>query len=164
MSAAVAYPLTVYYDASCPLCASEMQALKAADRDNKLLLVDCSRPDFDDRPFAADGVTRDAMARLIHARDTNGRWLVGPEVFEAAYDAAGFPTIARLWGNSRLRPLWNRLYPWVARHRRLLSRLGAQHAFRTLARHAARRSAATAACDAETACPPSTRSGTNARS
>jgi predicted DCC family thiol-disulfide oxidoreductase YuxK len=153
MNTAVAFPLTVYYDGSCPLCSSEMHALKTADGDKKLLLVDCSRPDFDDRPFAADGVTRAAMARLIHARDATGRWLVGPEVFEAAYAAAGFPMMARLWGSRRLRPLWDRLYPWVARHRRLLSRLGAQHVFRALARHAARRSAAAATCGANAGCP-----------
>jgi predicted DCC family thiol-disulfide oxidoreductase YuxK len=154
MGSAVAFPLTVYYDASCPLCASEMHALKAADGDGKLLLVDCSRPDFDDRPFAGDGINRESMARLIHARDAAGRWLVGIAVFEAAYGAAGFAALARLWGNNRLRPWWDRLYPWVASHRQFLSRLGVQHLFRALAKHAARKSAATAVCGSGAeACP-----------
>ena len=65
----------------------------------------------------------DAM-RLIHARDADGRWLIGVDVFEAAYRAAGLELIARVWGSRRLRPLLERLYPWVARHRQRLSRLG----------------------------------------
>jgi predicted DCC family thiol-disulfide oxidoreductase YuxK len=148
MKAAVTYPLTLYYDASCPMCAGEMHALKAADADDRLVLVDCSPPDFDDRPYAAEGITRASMARLIHARDANGRWLVGVEVFEAAYEAAGFATLARLWGHRRLRPWWDRVYPWVARHRQVLSRLGVQHLFRVLAKYASRRSDADAPCRA----------------
>jgi hypothetical protein len=73
---------------------------------------------------------------------------VGVAVFEAAYEAAGFATLARLWGHRRLRPWWDRVYPWVARHRQVLSRLGVQHVFRVLAKYASRRSAADVACGA----------------
>lgn len=145
MKSAACVPLTIYYDASCPLCANEMHALKAADDDSKLVLVDCSRPEFDDRPFADYGITRESMMRLIHARDADGRWLRGVDVFEAAYDAAGFAALARLWGHSRLRPWWEKLYPWVARNRNALSRLGLPHLFRLLTRNARRRSASAAA-------------------
>ncbi|MGH8617021.1 MAG: thiol-disulfide oxidoreductase DCC family protein [Burkholderiales bacterium] len=151
MTSVVRFPLTVYYDVSCPLCANEMHALKAADDEDRLMLVDCSSPAFDDTPFAADGITREAMGRLIHARDAAGRWLIGVAVFEAAYGAVGFAGLARLWGHAWLRPLWDRLYPWVARHRQGLSRLGVQHLFRGLARRASLR-AASARCDRD-ACP-----------
>ena len=122
MALPITFPLTVFYDASCPLCASEMQALAARDREARLVLVDCSAPDFDERPFAAEGVTRAAMLAQIHARDDAGRWLAGVDVFVEAYRAAGFPRIARLFASARLRPLWTRLYPWIARNRQLLSR------------------------------------------
>ena len=36
------YPLTIYFDASCALCNSEMQNIKLHDTDDLLLLVDCS--------------------------------------------------------------------------------------------------------------------------
>ena len=36
------YPLTIYYDASCPLCAAEMHALRDEDHACRLRLVDCS--------------------------------------------------------------------------------------------------------------------------
>jgi predicted DCC family thiol-disulfide oxidoreductase YuxK len=122
--AAVQYPLTVFYDASCAMCASEMRSLKRLDRDGRIVLVDCSATDFDEAALRQGGYCRlDAMT-LIRARDADGRWLVGVEVFEAAYGAAGLTMIARFWGSRRLRPLFERLYPWVARHRQRLSRLG----------------------------------------
>jgi predicted DCC family thiol-disulfide oxidoreductase YuxK len=111
MDRPVRYPLTVFYDASCPMCAGEMQALKARDRDERLALVDCSAPDFDEDELLGDGLSRRDLMGLIHARDAHGRWFVGVEVFEL------------VWG-TRL-PRWLRVvYPWVARNRQALSRLG----------------------------------------
>ncbi len=118
------YPVTVFYDASCAMCASEMLALKARDRDGRIELVDCSAPEFDETVLAGTGIRREALMALIHARDAHGRWLVGIDVFEAAYAAAGLKTVAGFWGSPALRPLLARLYPWIARNRRLLSRLG----------------------------------------
>lgn len=142
MKFSVSFPLTVYYDASCPLCASEMHALKAADINGRLMLVDCSSADFDDRPFADSGITRESMLRLIHARDAKGCWLKGVDVFEAAYGAAGFTMLAWLWGHPRLRPCLEKFYPWIARNRQLLSRLGLTQLCRLLERTAKRRAAA----------------------
>jgi hypothetical protein len=62
-------PLTVYYDKSCPLCATEIHALRDLDPKG-FRLVDCSAPDF------ADAMRDDMMARM-HARDAQGRWLTG---------------------------------------------------------------------------------------
>lgn len=129
---AIRYPLAVFYDASCPLCASEMQALKERDRETRLELVDCSAPDFDDTVLAGTGLTRaDLMARM-HARDAHGRWLVALDAFEAAYRAAGLERAARLWGARGMRPVLDPLYRWVARRRQLLSRLGAGSLVRRL--------------------------------
>jgi predicted DCC family thiol-disulfide oxidoreductase YuxK len=116
-------PLTVYYDKSCPLCAIEMHALRDLDP-GRLNLVDCSAQDFDDKPLACHGVTRQALMTRIHARDAQGRWLIGLDAFEAVYAAAGLKGVARFWGNRRLRPVLDRIYPWIARHRQALSRLG----------------------------------------
>lgn len=120
----VDYPLTIYYDASCPLCTREVTLLKRYDPADMLQLVDCSPEKF----AAVEGHTRAAMMQLIHARDAGGRWLIGAPVFAAAYRAAGFASIARLWGSARLQPLWAVVYPWIARNRMLLSRMGATNA------------------------------------
>jgi len=125
MRLAVRYPLTVFYDASCGMCASEMEALKARDFIGMLQLADCSAPDFDDTVLAGTRIRREDLMTLIHARDAHGRWLVGIDVFELVYAAAGLNAIAGFWGSPVLRPLLARIYPWIARNRQILSRLGA---------------------------------------
>jgi len=117
-------PLTVYYDQSCPLCATEMDALRELDWRGRLQLVDCSGAGFDDRATAGEGVTREAMMIRLHARDPEGRWLKGLDAFEAVYAAAGLDRAARLWAHPGLRLVLDRIYPWVARHRQSLSKLG----------------------------------------
>jgi predicted DCC family thiol-disulfide oxidoreductase YuxK len=125
----VVYPLTIYYDESCPLCAEEMHALKKYDARGRLSLIDCSPADFDDPEAGRAGIGRNELMRRIHARDATGLWLDGIAVFEAAYHAAGIENVALMWGHPRLRPLWNRAYPWVAGNRMWLSRLGFAKAF-----------------------------------
>lgn len=136
----IAYPLTIFYDASCPLCRKEMQALCDYDTDSRLMLVDCSGPGFADADASRKGISTADMMRLIHARDADGRWFIGVDVFVIAYGAAGIEFMARFWSHRLLRPLWDRLYPWVARHRMGLSALGITGGFDRLLRWAARRS------------------------
>ncbi|HEX5756321.1 MAG TPA: DUF393 domain-containing protein, partial [Arenimonas sp.] len=134
-----AWPLTIYYDASCPLCAREMHALAAHDANARLRLVDCSPPSFADAECAAAGIGREALMQAIHARDGEGRWHRGIAVFELAYRGAGIEGIAALWAHPWLRPIWERAYPWVALHRMGLSRLGFSRPFGWLVAMLARR-------------------------
>ena len=141
------YPLTVYFDGSCPLCTHEVQLLKRYDVQSNLQFTDCSAESFAE----IEGYSRKAMMTLIHAQDAKGQWLIGAPVFAAAYQACGFAAIARLWGNAYLQPLWAIVYPWIARNRRWLSRLGASRALswvlQILHAHAAKGSLArTQAC------------------
>lgn len=119
----VRYPLTVFYDASCPLCATELHALRDLDKAGRIELVDCSAADFSDDGLRGECVTREALMARLHARDARGRWLSGPDCFEAVYRSVGLERAARFWGSPRLRPLLGRVYPWVARNRQALSRL-----------------------------------------
>jgi predicted DCC family thiol-disulfide oxidoreductase YuxK len=116
-------PLTVYYDKSCPLCATETHALRDLNPAG-LRLEDCSAWDFDCRKAACEGVTREDLMARIHARSPGGCWLVGMNAFEAVYASAGRKGLARFWGSPRLRPLLERIYPFIARYRQPLSRLG----------------------------------------
>ena len=129
---AIRYPLTVFYDASCPMCANEMHSLKERDRDARLDLIDCSARDFDDTVLAGTGITRADLMTRIHARDTHGRWLVALDAIEAAYHAVGLERAARFWGSRRMRPVLDPLYRCVARWRQTLSRLGAAALVRRL--------------------------------
>jgi predicted DCC family thiol-disulfide oxidoreductase YuxK len=128
----VNYPLTVFYDASCPMCVTEMHALRELDSKRRLILVDCSTPDFEADQYLSEGVSHDDLMKWIHARDASGRWLIGIDCFEAVYRAAGLEGVARIWGSPRLRRVLAGLYPWIARHRQLLSRLGINAIIRRL--------------------------------
>ncbi len=124
MSAQARFPLTVFYDASCAMCVTEMEALKRLDANENVTLVDCSSPVFADEQAANAGVSRSDMMTLIHARDANGRWLVGVDCFEVLYREVGLEWAARFWGTPVLRGFLMAFYAWVARHRQVLSRLG----------------------------------------
>jgi predicted DCC family thiol-disulfide oxidoreductase YuxK len=151
-----AWPLTLYYDDSCPLCRAEMLALKANDAHGRLRLVDCSAPGFVDADAAREGITPAAMMRRMHARDGTGRWYVGIPAFEVAYGAIGAAALAALLAWPRWRPWLARGYGWIADHRQCLSRLGLNGAFGAVvgwfARRAAKRAQARTAQCADGAC------------
>ena len=87
MITAVTWPLTIYYDASCPLCEREISMLMAWDRQSHLQLVDCSPPGFTDAHTLEAGLTCNDLMRAIHARDNAGAWYSGIAVFALAYQA-----------------------------------------------------------------------------
>ena len=124
MTMPIRYPLTVFYDASCPLCAGEMQLLKNRDHEARLELVDCSAADFDETVLAGVGIARADLMTRIHARDAHGRWLLALDALEAAYRAVGLERAADFCGSPRLRPLLDRLYRWVASRRQVLALMG----------------------------------------
>ena len=115
MNLLVTFPLTVYYDASCALCRSEIETLKARDTMNALRLVDCSSPAFDGRAEAGLQV-RDAILNVLLRCAGPGRHGRGR-------------LFARIYASRMLRPLFDRLYPWVADHRQLLSGAGLWRVF-----------------------------------
>jgi predicted DCC family thiol-disulfide oxidoreductase YuxK len=116
--------LTAYFDGSCALCSAEMAALHDLDHDHAIAMVDCSDTDFDDRPWRAQGVTRQAMLEALHVRDALGDWHRGVDAIALLYATAGAPRLARLWVHPMTRPIVSRLYPFVVRHRHALSALG----------------------------------------
>ena len=122
MAAAVRYPLTIFYDASCPLCVAQMGRLERRDVQGRLVLVDCSAADFDETVLAGLPIRRRDLMTAIHARDAHGRWFSGIEVFELANAAVGRDAMAGIWGSRTLRPLLARLYARVARHRHVFPR------------------------------------------
>jgi len=133
------WPLVVYFDGACPLCREEMLALKSFDAHARLELRDASLPGFHDSALADAGIGRDDLMQAIHARDAAGHWYRGVDVFVLAYGAAGLHGVALVFAHPWLKPAWDRLYPWVARYRQPLSRLGLNRAYGWLVRRAADR-------------------------
>jgi predicted DCC family thiol-disulfide oxidoreductase YuxK len=151
MTTSTTYPLTLFYDGSCPVCREEVALLMKYDSLGNIALEDCSPAQYAPPLDAPTGVTREAMMTLIHGRDANGQWLVGAPVFAAAYAGCGFAEFAWLWGNPRLQGFWRVVYPWVARNRMFLSKIGTAHALswvleKLYARAAKRAVAASATC------------------
>ncbi|WP_394753594.1 thiol-disulfide oxidoreductase DCC family protein [Crenothrix sp.] len=123
---AITYPLSVYYDASCRLCNSEMQNIKLHDINNQLILIDCSAPDFDDNVCKINNINLEDMMIRLHVQDAQGKWLIGVTAFELIYQTIGMDFVAKIWRLPITR-IW--LYPFIAKHRNALSKLGVPQLF-----------------------------------
>ena len=131
----ITYPLTIYYDASCPLCSAEMHTIKETDFDNKLILVDCSADSFNEPAFCP--TNKATMMERIHAVVAAGVWLKGVDVFAVAYSAAGFNKLGAFWGSRLMRPILSRAYPLIADNRHWLSKSPLPYALNKLLRWSA---------------------------
>ena len=107
-----AYPLTVYFDATCVLCSAEMSLMKARDAAARLTLVDCSPPGFDVGP-----APREALMTAIHVVDSAGQVFVGVPAIRVCRDAVGLPSGSFLLDLPWVAPLADRAYGVLARNR-----------------------------------------------
>lgn len=112
------YPLTLLYDAQCPVCSLEMDHLRERCNDGRLLFVDISEPGF---AAARYGLTAAALDAEIHGVRPDGSTLKGVEVLRLAYAAAGLGWVMRPTGWAPLRPAFDVGYRLFARHRRRIS-------------------------------------------
>lgn len=86
MSTTPSYPLTLFYDGTCPLCKMEMAHLMKRNKDHKLLFQDIYEPDFSQR-FPQFDV--DALNARIHAQFADGHVITGLDVTYQAWKAVG---------------------------------------------------------------------------
>ena len=107
------YPLTVFYDGACPICAREMALMKRLDRTQRLTLLDFSLADF---AAPADLAVTDLSA-VIHAQWADGTVITGVEVFRAIWEAIGLGFLSRLSRLPLVAPLMVTAYGWFARNR-----------------------------------------------
>lgn len=108
------YPLTVFFDGACPICAREIALMKRMDQQRQLEFNDFSAVDYD---LASIDVSPAELGRIIHARWADGRVISGVEVFRAMWEAVGLGMLARLSRLSLLEPMVLRAYAWFARNR-----------------------------------------------
>jgi predicted DCC family thiol-disulfide oxidoreductase YuxK len=112
------YPITLLYEENCPLCKLEIDNLKARNHQQLLRFVDISTPDYDP---AVVGVPLADLMMVIHAITPDGSIIKGVEVFRQAYGAVGLGWVTRPTGWPLLRPLFDRGYALLARHRHRIS-------------------------------------------
>ncbi|MDZ8117668.1 thiol-disulfide oxidoreductase DCC family protein [Pontiella agarivorans] len=113
-------PMLILYDGDCPICCAKRDFLMRRDPRGALEFSDIRDPDF--RP-PADHLTIDMLAAEIHAVTPEHEVLRGMEVIRAAYRAIGIGWLAAPTGWRLLRPLFDRLYIFVAKNRLKISRL-----------------------------------------
>jgi predicted DCC family thiol-disulfide oxidoreductase YuxK len=109
-----AFPLTLYVDLDCPLCAREVRWLHEHANHDQLIFVDISADTFDERSV---GRARDELNRRLHARSADGQWLVGIDATLWSWRAAGVGGWVAPLGWKPLRPVFNVLYALFARFR-----------------------------------------------
>lgn len=100
------FPLRVFYDGSCIVCATEIEHYLKKDHDDKLVAVDISSPNFDPAPYRIS--LADFMHQL-HAIDQDGLVFKGVDSFWAIWQAFPSSTIYGLMGRIIQLPLVNQL-------------------------------------------------------
>ncbi|WP_417706068.1 thiol-disulfide oxidoreductase DCC family protein [Pseudomonas sp.] len=116
----LAWPLTLYYDGDCPLCAREIGMLRRHASPLRLLLVDIAAADFDPLPL---GVSLSAMQDRLHARWADGEWVLGLDASLWSWEAAGLGSWVAPLRWRPLRPLLEWGYRLFCRLRPHLARL-----------------------------------------
>ncbi|NWF74223.1 MAG: DUF393 domain-containing protein [Nitrospirae bacterium] len=117
------YPLTLFFDGACPICAREIALMKRLDRRRQLDFCDFSAQEYD---VASRGFSTEDLATVIHARWADGNVITGVEVFRAMWEAVGLGFLATLSRLSFVEPLVLNAYAWFARNRLWLT--GRSHA------------------------------------
>lgn len=121
MSAKPEFPIRVFYDGSCSVCATEIEHYLRREQRGQLLAVDISDPDF--KP-ELHGITRDEFMHELHVIDRRDRIYRGVEAFWAIWQVFPDATVYRLLGGAISMPLINPvarlLYKGFARIRRYL--------------------------------------------
>lgn len=110
-------PLELYFDRDCPLCLREVAWLARRANPARLRLVSVQALD---REF---GPGREAMLRVLHARDGAGRWFRGVDANLAAWQMAGVGRRLAWLRWPLVYPLARAGYALFARYRSLIARL-----------------------------------------
>jgi len=96
------WPLTLYYDGDCPLCAREIQLLRKRASAERLSLVDISQGDFQ---AETTGYSKETLQNRLHARFADGEWVTGLDATLWSWRAAGLDRWAAPLTWPALRPV-----------------------------------------------------------
>lgn len=108
------WPLTLYYDGDCPLCAREIQLLRKRASSERLSLVDISLSDFQ---VESTGHSKEALQNRLHAHFAGGQWVTGLDATLWSWRAAGMERWAAPLTWPALRPLLELAYRLFCRLR-----------------------------------------------
>lgn len=80
----ISFPLLIFYDGSCSVCAKEIQHYNNKDRHDRLVLIDISEKSFDPAMY---GRTREEFMAVMHVRDGDGYFFTGVDAFPVIWRA-----------------------------------------------------------------------------
>lgn len=89
------FPLRVFYDGSCLVCATEIEHYLDKDHEGRLLAVDISEPGFDPAPLR---ISLESFMYELHAIDSNDQLFRGIEAFRAIWQAFPASTLYGIFG------------------------------------------------------------------
>lgn len=112
--------LTIYFDSHCPLCMTEMQQLKAADKAGRIVFADLHAEGFSQRYPHID--PQQAYNRL-HVETDDGELLTGLDANCAVWHAVGKNAWLKILRWPVIRYFADIAYGFFARHREIISRL-----------------------------------------
>lgn len=79
-----AFPIEIFFDGSCLVCATEMENYRNTNPDNRFVFVDISAAEFDAAEY---GKTSAEFMAELHVRDANGVFYTGVDAFSTIWQA-----------------------------------------------------------------------------
>ena len=116
-----AFPLEIFYDGSCLVCATEIEHYHKLNSQQRLRFVDITATDFQPQHY---GKSQDEFMAKMHVRDGQGRYFVGVDgfllIWQAFPGSSLYRWLAALAGLPGLNLLVRFGYTVFARYRNLL--------------------------------------------
>jgi predicted DCC family thiol-disulfide oxidoreductase YuxK len=106
--------LEVFFDGDCPLCTKEIAFVRKLDKGSRVLFTDIAAPGFD---ASSIGRTQDDLMARIQARNADGSFIEGVEVFRRMYAAVGLSPLVALTRLPGITQLLDASYRWFAANR-----------------------------------------------
>jgi len=116
--------ILILYDGNCPICCSQYDMLQKRDKHDRLRFANIRYPEFDPEAY---GTTIEKIEKQIHAVLPDGSVIDRMDVIRAAYREIGLGWLVAPTGWPILRPLFDRLYGFVAKHRLRISSFLRKH-------------------------------------
>jgi predicted DCC family thiol-disulfide oxidoreductase YuxK len=100
------FPVTVFYDGSCSVCAAEIEHYRRKNHAGRLVLVDISSPDFKPELY---NIGLQAFMYELHVIDRTGKVYKGIEAFWALWQVFPAATLYGMMGTLITLPVINPL-------------------------------------------------------
>lgn len=114
------YPLKVFYDGNCRVCAKEIDVYRAKADSGRLIFVDIADTDFNANDY---GRTDKEFQAELHVCDAEGQFFTGVDAFRKIWEALSsplYPALAKLTGLPGINDAARSGYALFARYRHLL--------------------------------------------